>query len=964
MTADSGKFRLRISRFWVLATIALTASTAFFTGCAFRVLIVDSNMVTTSSDNMSTDTGGIIEATASGRQIKMPPPMLDSAKSMPDTIFTEKRYTVDRAVRNSHHLHIVPSAGKQCAAEDGSCESAEEALASSSSEDSSDKDSIEDTATEDEHLPAGQHLLVDIKNVDARFLDSEERLAQSMVDIISTSKLTMLSYHCHSLLPAGVSCVGVLLESHISFHTWPSEGVITLDLFTCGSGLLIPLIPLVESFFAIPRPNAGKYIPGPDVDMEKYTPREEDLIEMPKTVWKHTLRGFRPSLGWATYRPLESDVGDLAGSFDTHYKKEIAAIQTPFQLINIWDSIESNHPGDMSVEQYERSLRTEIETYESLHPQHYDPGDMSVEQYERSLRTEIETYESLHPQHYAPGRTVFLEGVLQSTHFGDEAYHEAMVQPAMFAHDNPQRVAIIGGGEGATLREVLKHNSVTHVKMIEIDELMVKTSIEYLPSWSDCSDILGCAQNCFDDERAEILFEDAFAWFLENGLDYLDKTVHDDSGEDSDDNDSSQDEPETAKELFDVIIMDALDPQEMVEFAATLYNNDDFAKSLFNSLDEDGVLVLQMGSSPEHSDPAELNTIDFRRHQIMDLIELVGFGSSPEHSDPAELNTIDFRRHQIMDLIELVGFKTVQVYEEAHCFFGDPWSFMVACKDIACRDNWFLNEAGIALESHRRMRPTLSGLPQLKYFDGATMKGYQQPTKQWESAFCKRTPKPASCQFANGYDKKRKDIPIDQFEVRISNYGDHAGRGVFAKVEVPKDAYIGLETAVKRIYVEFQAMQFIESYFQSALSKNTPELEKLLNYIYGYGYSSIEKALQPEYYVDSGIITFVNHGCNSTENIINPLNQEGFNEWTKMLDEGKITEQPYFPPFDPSYDRHIHHLSASLDITKRKITAGEEILSNYVGLGNNDLEEHSRIDSMCKGEKLGKIKVLEMSKEQ
>jgi len=904
MTADSGKFRLRISRFWVLATIALTASTAFFTGCAFRVLIVDSNMVTTSSDNMSTDTGGIIEATASGRQIKMPPPMLDSAKSMPDTIFTEKRYTVDRAVRNSHHLHIVPSAGKQCAAEDGSCESAEEALASSSSEDSSDKDSIEDTATEDEHLPAGQHLLVDIKNVDARFLDSEERLAQSMVDIISTSKLTMLSYHCHSLLPAGVSCVGVLLESHISFHTWPSEGVITLDLFTCGSGLLIPLIPLVESFFAIPRPYAGKYIPGPDVDMEKYTPREEDLIEMPKTVWKHTLRGFRPSLGWATYRPLESDVGDLAGGFDIHYKKEIAAIQTPFQLINIWDSIESIHPGDMSVEQYERSLRTEIETYESLHP-----------------------------QHYAPDRTVFLEGVLQSTHFGDEAYHEAMVQPAMFAHDNPQRVAIIGGGEGATLREVLKHKSVTHVKMIEIDELMVKTSIEYLPSWSDCSDILGCAQNCFDDERAEILFEDAFAWFLENGLDDLDKTVHDDSGEDSDDNDNSEDEPETAKELFDVIIMDALDPQEMVEFAATLYNNDDFAKSLFNSLDEDGVLVLQMGSSPEHSDPAELNTIDFRRHQIMDLIELV-------------------------------GFEAVQVYEEAHCFFGDPWSFMVACKDIACRDNWFLNEAGIALESHRRMRPTLSGLPQLKYFDGATMKGYQQPTKQWESAFCKRTPKPASCQLANGYDKKRKDIPIDQFEVRISNYGDHAGRGVFAKVEVPKDAYIGLETAVKRICVEFQAMRCIESYFESALSKNTPELEKLLNYIYGYGYSSIEKALVPDYYVDSGIVTFVNHGCNSTENIIGSFDQEGFNEWTRMLDEGKITEQPDRPPFDPSCDRHIHHLSASLDITKHKIMAGEELLSNYVGFGDNDLEEHSEIDSMCKGEKLGTIKVLEMSKEQ
>eukprot|EP00536_Pseudo-nitzschia_multiseries_P014414 jgi/Psemu1/214583/e_gw1.698.6.1 len=79
-----------------------------------------------------------------------------------------------------------------------------------------------------------QHLLVDIKGIEATFLDSEERLAKAMVDTVNHAGLTMLSYHCHKLIPKGVSCVGVLLESHISFHTWPDEGVITLDLFTCG----------------------------------------------------------------------------------------------------------------------------------------------------------------------------------------------------------------------------------------------------------------------------------------------------------------------------------------------------------------------------------------------------------------------------------------------------------------------------------------------------------------------------------------------------------------------------------------------------------------------------------------------------------------------------------------------------------------------------------------------------------
>ena len=85
----------------------------------------------------------------------------------------------------------------------------------------------------------------------------------------------------------------------------------------------------------------------------------------------------------------------------------------------------------------------------------------------------------------------------------------------MITHKNPKRVAIIGGGEGATLMEVLKHNTVGKVQMIEIDEEMVKTSRTYLPEWSDCSDILGSAKWCGDDERADIFYEDALAWFVD-----------------------------------------------------------------------------------------------------------------------------------------------------------------------------------------------------------------------------------------------------------------------------------------------------------------------------------------------------------------------------------------------------------------------------------------------------------------
>lgn len=58
---------------------------------------------------------------------------------------------------------------------------------------------------------AGEHLLVDIEGIEADFLDSESRLSQAMINTAKDAGLEMLSYHCHSLEPKGVSCVGVLL---------------------------------------------------------------------------------------------------------------------------------------------------------------------------------------------------------------------------------------------------------------------------------------------------------------------------------------------------------------------------------------------------------------------------------------------------------------------------------------------------------------------------------------------------------------------------------------------------------------------------------------------------------------------------------------------------------------------------------------------------------------------------------
>jgi spermidine synthase len=106
------------------------------------------------------------------------------------------------------------------------------------------------------------------------------------------------------------------------------------------------------------------------------------------------------------------------------------------------------------------------------------------------------------------------------------------------AHPNPKRVAIIGGGEGATLREVLKHKTVEEAVMIEIDEVMVNASRKFLPEWNDCSNLVGSTGNCFDESRTTLYCEDAFKWFKDQ---FLDNSSH-----------------HRKAETFDVIIMDAL----------------------------------------------------------------------------------------------------------------------------------------------------------------------------------------------------------------------------------------------------------------------------------------------------------------------------------------------------------------------------------------------------------------------
>ena len=98
------------------------------------------------------------------------------------------------------------------------------------------------------------------------------------------------------------------------------------------------------------------------------------------------------------------------------------------------------------------------------------------------------------------GKTVFLDEKIQSAECDEFIYHEALVHPALLLHSNPEFVYIAGGGEGATLREVLKHRSVKKVRMCDIDEEFVNLCKVYLPEWH---------RDSFDDKKLTLIYEDA-----------------------------------------------------------------------------------------------------------------------------------------------------------------------------------------------------------------------------------------------------------------------------------------------------------------------------------------------------------------------------------------------------------------------------------------------------------------------
>ena len=165
---------------------------------------------------------------------------------------------------------------------------------------------------------------------------------------------------------------------------------------------------------------------------------------------------------------------------------------------------------------------------------------------------------------YDYGKMLILDGKVQSAESDEFIYHEALIHPVMMTHPNPRRILIIGGGEGASLREVLRYSSVEQVTVVDIDKDLIELIRTHLEEWHEQS---------FDDPRVNLIFGD--------GRKYLENTQN----------------------VYDVIIIDITDILENGP-SLTLYTKE-FYRLASKRLSHNGLLLVQA---------LELSCTDYEGH--------------------------------------------------------------------------------------------------------------------------------------------------------------------------------------------------------------------------------------------------------------------------------------------------------------------------------------------------------------
>lgn len=147
------------------------------------------------------------------------------------------------------------------------------------------------------------------------------------------------------------------------------------------------------------------------------------------------------------------------------------------------------------------------------------------------------------------GRVLVIDGFIMLTERDEFVYHETIAHVPMAVHPNARRIAVVGGGDGGTVRELAQYPHVEQIDLVEIDKLVVDVCREYLP----------CTARGLDDPRVRIHYVDGVKFMRQ------------------------------CRTLYDLIIVDSTDP---IGPGEGLFSREFYA-SCFAALADDGIMVNQ-----------------------------------------------------------------------------------------------------------------------------------------------------------------------------------------------------------------------------------------------------------------------------------------------------------------------------------------------------------------------------------
>lgn len=338
----------------------------------------------------------------------------------------------------------------------------------------------------------GMHLICELNGCNPGILSKVPAIKHAMEAAAISANATILDGYFHQFAPTGVSGLLCLAESHVSIHTWPESNYAAVDIYTCG---------------------------------------------------EHTKPHLAVQMLAATLEATQVQVREVSRGLPTKEAGVFCNTDTTGETGGV------TRPE--SVDSTDASRRER----RSWYVEDADPHERHLYEVAEWLYNDTSKFQNIGIiKNRSYGRILLLDGAVQSSERDEYVYHESLIHPAMISHDSPKNVLILGGGEGASLREVLKHKTVTQATMVDIDGDVVESCRKLLPEWS---------AGAYDDPRARLVIDDGKKWI------------------------------EDSTEKFDVIFMDLTDQIDLGPSFA-LYTKD-FYKTVASRMNPGGIFLVQAG---------------------------------------------------------------------------------------------------------------------------------------------------------------------------------------------------------------------------------------------------------------------------------------------------------------------------------------------------------------------------------